>query len=74
MSSDTSKDVQFHGTVTVWSKGQVVIPKPIREMLEIESWDSLVAITKWWRAVWFIKADNLEEMMDYISSEMESCK
>lgn len=71
MTKHTPCDVTFHGSVTVWSKGQVVIPKAVREMLDINPWDTLVTITKDGRAVGFIKSNNLQEMMDYISSEME---
>ncbi len=43
--------IRMHGSVIVGSKGQVVIPKDVRELLGIESGDNLVVITKHGKAV-----------------------
>lgn len=37
-------DGKFMGTVKVGTKGQIVIPKEVREMFEIQSGDSLIIL------------------------------
>lgn len=39
-------EVAMYGTVTVGSKGQIVIPKDVRTKLGIESGESLIVLTK----------------------------
>ncbi len=67
-------DVRMCGTVTVGPKGQVVIPKEVRERLDIKPGDNLVVIIKADRAVGMIKAENIPEMIKYIESEMDKCE
>ena len=64
-------EMKLWGSVTVWEKWQIVIPKEIRDLLNIKPWDSLVAMSKWWMAVWFVKNENIQEMMAYIQEEMK---
>ncbi len=56
-------------TTTVWPKGQIVIPKEIRDQLWIEPWDHMVVLMKWWRYIWLVKNDNIWDLMKYITSE-----
>ncbi len=69
----TPHDIKMCGNVTVWPKWQVVIPKDVRELLDIKPGDSLVVIVKADRAVGMIKSENIPEMIEYIESEMGSC-
>ena len=63
-------DIKMCGSVTVWPKWQVVIPKEVREMLNIQPGDSLVVIVKAEKAVGMIKSENIPDMIDYIQWEM----
>lgn len=63
-------DFKIHWTVTLWPKSQVVIPKDIRDVLWLEPWDNLVAITKLDKAVVLIKSDNLLEFVDYVKNHL----
>lgn len=71
MKKNCASDMQFHGQVTVWTKGQVVIPKEVRKMLAIQPWDSLAVITKNWEAIGLVKSDNMQQMLNYLSAEMQ---
>lgn len=64
--------VQMFWTVTVWPKWQVVIPSQVRKNLNINTWDQLIVVTKYWKAIWMIKADDIEELMEYMKKEMEN--
>ena len=61
--------VKMHGSVTVGTKGQIVIPKDVRDMLEIGEWDTLMTMTKYWKFVGFIKAEDMEEFIELLKSE-----
>ncbi len=75
MSENTCQHkIAFHSTVTIGSKWQIVIPKDAREVLDLQPWDKLVTITKWTIALWFIKSENIEEMMNYLKDEMDNTK
>lgn len=66
--------LKLHSTVTVWTKGQVVIPAEVRELLNLKSWDTLMVITKYGKAIWMIKTDDIDVMMEYMKKEMENMK
>lgn len=61
--------VKMHGSVTVGTKWQIVIPKDVRDMLEIGEGDTLMTITKYGRFVWFIKAEDMEDFIELLKSE-----
>ena len=56
-------------TTTVWPKWQIVIPKEIRNTLDINPWDNLVVLMKDWKYVGLVKNDNIWDLMKYITSE-----
>ena len=64
--------MKMHSTVTVWTKGQVVIPQEVREMLGIKPGDVLMVITKHDTAVGMVKIDDVPKMMQYMQQEMET--
>jgi AbrB family looped-hinge helix DNA binding protein len=61
--------VKMHGSVTVGTKWQIVIPKDVRDMLGIIEWDTLMTMTKYGRFVWFIKAEDMEDFIELLKSE-----
>ena len=64
-----SAGVKMHGSVTVGTKGQIVIPKDVRDMLDIAEGDTLMTMTKYGKFVGFIKAEDMEEFIDLLKSE-----
>ncbi len=61
--------VKMHGSVTVGTKWQIVIPKDVRDMLGISEWDTLMTMTKYGRFVWFIKAEDMGDFIELLKSE-----
>ena len=56
-------------TTTVWPKWQIVIPKEIRDTLDINTWDNMVVLMKDWKYIGLVKNDNIGDLMKYITSE-----
>lgn len=63
-------DVKMYGSVTVGTKGQVVIPKEVREDLGINPGDTLVVVTKHGKAIGMVKADDMQAFMEYMQKEI----
>lgn len=61
--------VKMHGSVSVGTKGQIVIPKDVRDMLDINEGDMLMTMTKYGKFVWFIKAEDMEAFIDLLKAE-----
>lgn len=61
--------VKMHGSVTVGTKGQIVIPKDVRDMLDITEGDTLMTMTKYGKFVGFIKADDMSDFIDLLKTE-----
>lgn len=56
-------------TTKVWPKWQIVIPKEIRDTLDINPWDDMVVLMKDWKYIGLVKNDNIWDLMKYITSE-----
>lgn len=65
----TKSIMKLHWTTTVWPKWQVVIPKEVRDLLNINPGDSITIVTKDNKAVAMIKNEDLKELFEYIKSE-----
>lgn len=63
-------DVCMYGSVTVGTKGQVVIPKEVREALNVNPGDTLLVVTKHNKAIGMVKTDDMEALMEYMRKEM----
>ncbi len=59
------------GTVTVGERGQVVIPKKVREHFKIQPGDTLTVIGDQERGITFIKASSLAELAGYLGRHAE---
>lgn len=57
-------------TVTIWPKWQIVIPKEVRDALDIKTWDNMVVIFSAEKQhVSIIKNDNINQIIDFAKSE-----
>ncbi len=70
--SPTGCDMKMYGSVVVGTKGQVVIPKDVRDELDIKSGDTLFVMTKHGKAIGMIKADDIPAFMEFMNREMSS--
>ena len=61
--------VKMHGSVTVGTKWQTVIPKDVREMLDISEGDTLMTMTKYGKFVGFIKAEDMTDFIELLKTE-----
>ncbi len=55
---------QFLSTVRVGDKGQIVIPKEVRDLFEIESGDSLLLMADKKRGIAIVGFDGMIDFMD----------
>ena len=55
---------QFLSTVRVGDKGQIVIPKEVRELFEIEPGDSLLLMADKKRGIAIVGFDGMMDFMD----------
>lgn len=62
--------IKMFGNVTVGTKGQVVIPKEVREALNISPGDTLTVVTKHNKAIGMVKSNSITDFMQYIMKEM----
>lgn len=68
----TCEKMKMWGSVTVWPKGQIVIPKEIRDLVGIQPGDTLIALSKWDKWVGFIKNEDFFSMIQYMKDEIEN--
>ncbi len=59
----------FIGVCTVGEKGQIVIPKPAREMFGIEAGDSVLVLCDKKKGMAIVKADVMQGLANKILSE-----
>jgi AbrB family looped-hinge helix DNA binding protein len=63
------KDIKFWGTVTVGTKGQIVIPAKAREKFKIKEGDQLILVSHHENhGIMLVKAELFEKMMQLMQS------
>lgn len=68
-------DKKLYGTVTVGTKGQVVIPADAREELDIQTGDRLYVVgSEKGKFVGFIKEEQLRKMIDHLTDNVDQLK
>ncbi len=68
-----SAQVKFHSSVTVGDRGQVVIPKPVREAIGIQPGDTLITVVKHSAVIGMVKVEDVPKMMEYMRQEIDEC-
>jgi len=61
-------DIKLFWTTNIWPKGQIVIPKELRDRLNLNPWDSVWIIVKNDKYIGLIKNQDIRELMEYLSS------
>ena len=52
--------------LTIWSKWQIVIPKEVRDSLNLNPWDSVaVFYSPDKQHMWIVKNDNLDKVIEF---------
>jgi AbrB family looped-hinge helix DNA binding protein len=70
----TETSLKLTSTVTVWPKWQIVIPKEVRDILNLKQGDSLVLFLKNNKFIWLLRSDDLEELTDFIENQLKNLK
>lgn len=65
-------DFKIIWNANIGSKWQIVIPKEARENLNIKPWESLIVVTKDSKAIILVKADSLQEFIDYVQNNLKN--
>ena len=57
---------RFVGIAKVGEKGQIVIPKEVRDMFDIKSGDSIIVLCDKEKGIALLKADAIEDLSDKV--------
>jgi AbrB family looped-hinge helix DNA binding protein len=68
----TETNLKLASTVTLWPKWQIVIPKEVRDTLNLKQGDSLVLFLKNNKFIWLLRNDDLEELTDFIENQLKN--
>ncbi len=61
-------DIKLCGVVTIGPKGQVVIPKEVRDTIGIDTGDSMAILVRDNKFIWLVKNEDVSELMEYINN------
>lgn len=61
--------LRIYGTATVGPKGQIVIPKDVRDLLGMNPGDNVTVLLKDGRFIGIVKNDDLQSAFEYAKSE-----
>lgn len=57
-------------TSNLWTKWQIVIPKEVRDALNINPWDNmLILFSPEKKHIWIVKNDDFQKIIDYAKAE-----
>jgi AbrB family looped-hinge helix DNA binding protein len=56
-------------TTSVWPKGQIVVPKNLRDKLNINPWDKMVVLLKDDKYIWLVRNDDMKGITEFVSSK-----
>lgn len=59
-------EIKLYGTTTIWPKGQLVIPKDIRDKLNLNPGDSMTIVLSDDKFIWLIRNQDIRELMEYL--------
>ena len=62
-------EMKLYWTTTIWAKGQLVIPKEVRDILNLKPGDSMTILLKNNKFIGLVRNDDIEELMEYIKNE-----
>ena len=62
-------NIKLGWVVTVWPKGQIIIPKDVRDEVWISPWDRVAVLIKNGKFVWIVKNEHMWEIMEYMNVE-----
>jgi AbrB family looped-hinge helix DNA binding protein len=65
--------MKIEGTASVGSKGQIVIPKSVREKFDLKTGSDLVVLSSDFATI-LIKSENLKEMISHFEDIIEQTK
>ncbi len=61
-------DIKLYGTTNIWPKWQIVIPKEIRDKLNINPGDSMTILLKNDKYIGLVKNQDVNELIEFINS------
>jgi AbrB family looped-hinge helix DNA binding protein len=61
-------DIKLYGTTNIWPKWQIVIPKEIRDKLDLNPGDSITILLKDDKYVGLVKNQDVRELIEYVNS------
>ncbi|MDD3793637.1 MAG: AbrB/MazE/SpoVT family DNA-binding domain-containing protein [Candidatus Gracilibacteria bacterium] len=62
-------DIKLHGITNIGPKGQIVIPKDVRDLLGLSPGDTLTVITKDTKFLGLIRNNDVNELLEFIQSQ-----
>lgn len=71
MNQENPLNLKLHSSVTIGSKGQVVISKDVRDRVGVKPWDELMIMTKDDKYIWLVRNDNLRQIVEYLKTELK---
>lgn len=62
-------EMKLYWTTSIWPKWQLVIPKEVRELLWLNTWDSITVVVKDDRFIGLVRNNDLTELMEFVKLE-----